>query len=118
MRAYEPRIADSPQDIAAQANRFGRAVIGQIHRLRSVESREVADLAVDAWEKIATRDYIVELATRTMVDASAVKIVDRLRRDVVLYLNDCALMDRAAGKTIGAARELVVGAIRLVLRHA
>ena len=116
MKTYDLR-ADSPQGVAAQSSRLAQAVVGQIQRLRSGSTREVTEFAIDAWEKIATRDYVNELATRTIADASAVDVMARLRRDVLVYLNDCARIDRGAVQTISAARELLATAIDTVLRY-
>lgn len=116
MKTFEPRT-DSPQDVVTQTGRLCRAIIGQIHRQRAGASREATAFALDAWEKIATKDYVIELAMRAMAGSSAFDVIARLRRDVVMYLNDCARIDRGAANTIGSARELLAGAIDLALRH-
>ena len=109
--------AQSPQAVATRACRLAQAVVGQVQRLRSGSPRQITEFAIDAWEKIATRDYVTELATRTIADAAATDVIARLRRDVLVYLNDCAKIDRGAVQTIGAARQLLADAIDAVLRH-
>ena len=117
MQDYQFRV-DSPRDVAVQANQMSRAIVGQIHRTRGESPKQVAEFAVDAWEKIATKDYVLELATNTIPGAAPADVIARLRRDVLIYLNDCLQMDRGAAQTIGAARKLVGTAIEAVLRHA
>jgi hypothetical protein len=109
---------DSAQDVAVQAIRLCRAVVGQVHRSRGASSGDVALIAVDAWEKIATRDYVLELATRTIPGATPTDVVERLGRDAEIYLTDCSQMDPMAGRAIGAARGILASAINAVLRHA
>jgi hypothetical protein len=85
--------------------------------MRGGSPREIANFAVDAWEKIASRDRVIELATKAMSGATASDVIARLRREALAYLNDCAQIDPVARKTIAAARELLNGAIDAVTRH-
>lgn len=117
MRTYEPK-AESPSDIAAQASHLRQAVIGQIQRLRGQSTKPVVEFAVDAWERIATKERVAELAAEMADEGSVIDVVARLRRDVLVYLNDCARIDRGAAQTTAAARELLSGAIDAVLRYA
>jgi hypothetical protein len=108
---------ESPQDVAVQARRLSRAVIGQIYRLRGRSSRGGLDFAVTGWEKVATPDYVGELAIRTIASATVVDVIERLRRDVLVYLDDCAAMDRSATKDVAAGKALVTEAVAAILRH-
>lgn len=92
-------------------------MIGQFYRLRGRSSPGGLDFAVTGWEKVATSDYVNELAVRTIASATASDVIDRLRRDVLIYLDDCAAMDRSAAKDAAAGKALVVEAVSAILRH-
>lgn len=107
---------DSAQDVAAKAVLLGRAVLGEIRRLRG-GGDEAVDLALGVWESIATRERIIEVATRELPAGLAVDIIARLQRDALIHLNDYLHIARTDARLIGSARALLTSAIGAVLRH-
>ena len=108
---------DSPHDVAAQTRRLSRAVIGQIHRSRGAHSKAVADMAIGAWEAVATADNVASLSLQTMQGADAGEVMNRLLRETLVHLNDFLLVARGDAKIIGGARELISTAVAAVTRH-
>jgi hypothetical protein len=108
---------DSPHDVAAQARRLTQAVIGQIHRSRGIHGKAVVELAIGAWEAVATADNVAKLSIQVMPGSDAPEIVSRLLRDTLIHLNDFLLVARGDANIIGGARQLIGTAVAAVTRH-
>ena len=108
---------DSPPDVTARTRRISQAVVGHIHRSRGAYATEVVDMAISAWENVATNDYIHELATRTMPGSDPAELAGRLLRDTMIHLNDFQLVARGDAKLIQNARALLSTAVGDVTRH-
>jgi hypothetical protein len=117
LKGYTLR-ADSTQDVAVKAAQLGRAVIGEIRRLRGGDAATAVDLAIGVWESIATRDNIMEIATSVTPRSQPVDVISRLHRDALIHLNDYLQISRGDARLIGSARTLLTSAVGAVLRHA
>jgi len=108
---------NSPHDVVEKARRLSQAVIGQIHRSRGAHAKAVVDMAIGAWEAVATPENVAKLAMQTMPGSDAAEIVGRLLKDTLVHLDDFLQVAHGDAKIIRDAGELIRTAVGAVTRH-